>query len=48
MDPVVEERLNLTGQVPNFGGPAEFAAAIEEQRARLARAVKDVGIVPTE
>src|SRR5262245_10875644 len=28
LDPVVEERLNLTGQLPNFGGPAEFAAAI--------------------
>jgi tripartite-type tricarboxylate transporter receptor subunit TctC len=48
MDPVVEERLNLTGQIPNFGGPADFAAAIEQQRARLAAAAKDLGIVPTE
>jgi tripartite-type tricarboxylate transporter receptor subunit TctC len=48
MDPVVEERLNLTGQIPNFGGPADFAAAIEQQRARLATAAKDLGIVPTE
>jgi tripartite-type tricarboxylate transporter receptor subunit TctC len=48
MDAVVEERLNLTGQVPNFGGPADFAAAIEQQRARLAVAVKDLGIVPTQ
>jgi tripartite-type tricarboxylate transporter receptor subunit TctC len=48
MDPAVEERLNLTGQVPNFGGPADFAAAIEQQRARLAGAAKDLGIVPTQ
>jgi tripartite-type tricarboxylate transporter receptor subunit TctC len=48
MDPVVEERLNLTGQLPNFGGPADFAAAIEQQRARLAAAAKDLGIVPTQ
>jgi tripartite-type tricarboxylate transporter receptor subunit TctC len=48
IDPVVEERLNLTGQVPNFGGPADFAAAIEQQRARLAVAAKDLGIVPTQ
>jgi tripartite-type tricarboxylate transporter receptor subunit TctC len=48
IDPVVEERLNLTGQLPNFGGPADFAAAIEQQRARLAAAAKDLGIVPTQ
>src|SRR6195256_3081877 len=48
MDPVVEEWLNLTGQLPNFGGPADFVAAIEQQRARLAAAVKDLGMVPTQ
>jgi tripartite-type tricarboxylate transporter receptor subunit TctC len=48
MDRTVEERLDLTGQIPNFGGPAAFAAAIEEQRARLARAAKDLGLVPTQ
>jgi tripartite-type tricarboxylate transporter receptor subunit TctC len=48
MDPVVEERLSLTGQIPSFGGPAEFAADIEQQRARLAVAAKTLGIVPTE
>src|SRR5262249_27422987 len=47
IDPVVEERLNLTGQLPNFGGPADFATAIEQQRARLAAAAKDLGMVPT-
>ncbi|MGA7487974.1 MAG: tripartite tricarboxylate transporter substrate binding protein [Xanthobacteraceae bacterium] len=48
MDPAVEERLNLTGQIPNFGRPADFAAEIEQQRARLAAAAKDLGIVPTQ
>jgi tripartite-type tricarboxylate transporter receptor subunit TctC len=48
MDPVVEERLSLTGQIPNFGGPAAFAADIEQQRARLAVAAKTLGIVQTE
>jgi tripartite-type tricarboxylate transporter receptor subunit TctC len=48
MDSAVEERLNLTGQVPNFGGPTAFAADIEQQRARLAGAAKDLVTVPTE
>jgi len=48
MDATVEERLNTTGQVPNFGGPAAFAAEIEQQRARIARAARDIGIVPTD
>jgi tripartite-type tricarboxylate transporter receptor subunit TctC len=48
MDATVEERLNATGQIPHFGGPAEFAAEIAEQRARLAAAAKDLGIVPTQ
>jgi tripartite-type tricarboxylate transporter receptor subunit TctC len=48
IDAVVEERLNLTGQIPNFGGPADFDADIAHQRARIARAAKDLGIVPTQ
>jgi tripartite-type tricarboxylate transporter receptor subunit TctC len=47
-DPLVEERLNATGQIPNFGTPAEFRAAIDHQRARIAAAAKDLGIVPTQ
>src|SRR5262249_47722918 len=43
MDATVEQRLDLTGQIPNFGGPVEFATAIEQQRARLAAAAKDLG-----
>jgi tripartite-type tricarboxylate transporter receptor subunit TctC len=48
MDRAVEERLDLTGQIPNFGGPADFTADIERQRARLAAAAKELGIVPTQ
>jgi tripartite-type tricarboxylate transporter receptor subunit TctC len=48
MDAAVEERLNLTGQIPNFGGPADFAKDIAQQRARLAIAGKELGIVPTQ
>jgi tripartite-type tricarboxylate transporter receptor subunit TctC len=48
MDPAVEERLSLTGQTPNFGRPADFAAEIEQQRARLTAAAEDLGIVPTQ
>ena len=44
----IAARLNDTGQLPNFGGPAEFHAAIELQRARVAAAAKELGIVPTE
>jgi len=48
IDPAVEERLNLTGQIPNFGGPADFAADIAQQRTRIGAAAKDLGIVPTQ
>jgi tripartite-type tricarboxylate transporter receptor subunit TctC len=48
MDAIVEQRLTQTGQIPNFGGPADFAADIEQQRARLAAAAKDLGMVPSE
>jgi tripartite-type tricarboxylate transporter receptor subunit TctC len=47
-DPVVIERLNATGQIPNFSGPGEFHTAIEQQRARIAAAAKDLGVVPTQ
>jgi hypothetical protein len=48
MDATVEDRLNTTAQVPNFGGAAAFAGDIEQQRARIARAATDISIVPTE
>jgi tripartite-type tricarboxylate transporter receptor subunit TctC len=48
MDAAVEERLNLTGQIPNFGGPTAFAAEIDAQRARITRAAREIGIEPTQ
>ena len=47
-DPAIATRLNDTGQLPNFGGPAEFQAALDLQRARVAAAAKQLGVVPTE
>ena len=43
-DPSIGERLTLTAQIVNFGGPAEFAKAIEDQRATLAGIAKELGI----
>ena len=45
-DPLINERLIMTAQVPNPGGPAEFAKSIDEQRAVLAKAAKELGITP--
>jgi tripartite-type tricarboxylate transporter receptor subunit TctC len=44
MQPDFPEKLSLTGQIANAGGPAEFAAAMQEQRDRLAIAAKELGI----
>jgi tripartite-type tricarboxylate transporter receptor subunit TctC len=40
-DPAIAERLAVTGQIVNPGSPAEFAAAIADQRAT----VKQIGEV---
>ncbi len=45
-DPAIPQRLNLTGQLPNPGGPAQFGAAVDAQRAKLAVLAKDLGIKP--
>jgi tripartite-type tricarboxylate transporter receptor subunit TctC len=47
-DAVLIDRLNLTGQMPNFGGAAEFEASIDEQRATVAAAAKRLGIAPLQ
>ena len=47
-DPTVEARLAATGQIPNVGGPSEFTAAIDEQRAQIASIAKELGIKPTQ
>jgi tripartite-type tricarboxylate transporter receptor subunit TctC len=48
LDPVIRERLEATGQIVNVRGPAEFAAAVEEQRAKLAAIAKVLGIKPAQ
>jgi tripartite-type tricarboxylate transporter receptor subunit TctC len=43
-DAIIKDRLTQTAQIPNPGGPAEFAKSIEDQRAILAKSAKDLGI----
>jgi hypothetical protein len=43
-DPVITDRLITTAQIPNPGGPDEFAQSIDQQRSVLARAAKELGI----
>ena len=43
-DPVIIDRLNLTGQMLNVGGAAEFEESINQQRATVAAAAKSLGI----
>ena len=47
-DPAIGARLADTGQVLNVGGPAEFGAATDEQRAQIAAIAKELGIKPTQ
>jgi hypothetical protein len=45
-DPTITSRLLSTGQVVNPGGPAEFGAAIDAQRAQVAGTGVLLGIKP--
>jgi tripartite-type tricarboxylate transporter receptor subunit TctC len=47
-DPAVEPHLIQTGQILNPGGPAEFAAAIEDQTGKLAAIAKALDIKPEQ
>jgi tripartite-type tricarboxylate transporter receptor subunit TctC len=47
-DPAIAERLAGTAQVPNPGGPAEFAAAIDRQRAQIATIAQALGPTPKQ
>src|ERR1700688_2925029 len=47
-DPTIAERLAGTAQVPNPGRPAEFAAAIDRQRAQIATIAQTLGPVPRQ
>ena len=43
-DPIIKDRLTRTGQAFNPGGPAEFGASIETQRATVAAAATAIGL----
>lgn len=45
-DPEIPARLASIGQIMKLGGPAEFAAGIDEQRAILAAVAKSLGQKP--
>jgi tripartite-type tricarboxylate transporter receptor subunit TctC len=47
-DPIIPARLTSIGQIMQLGGPAEFAAAIDEQRAALAAIAKSLGLKPVQ
>jgi tripartite-type tricarboxylate transporter receptor subunit TctC len=47
-DPVIPERLASIGQIMQLAGPAEFAAAIDEQRATLAAIAKSLALKPAQ
>jgi tripartite-type tricarboxylate transporter receptor subunit TctC len=46
VDNTIEDRLTTTGQLTNVGGPEEFGASIDEQRAKVAAFAKELGINP--
>jgi tripartite-type tricarboxylate transporter receptor subunit TctC len=45
-DPTVADRLAITGQILNIGGPEEFAKSVEEQRAEVAAFAAELGLKP--
>jgi len=47
-DSTIAERLTITGQLMNIGGPGEFGRSIEEQRATVAAFARDLGIKPMQ
>ena len=47
-DAMLADRLTITGQLMNIGGPDEFARSIEQQRATVAAFARDLGIKPLQ
>ena len=45
-DDTIKDRLNVTGQILNIGGPQEFAKSIDDQRSKVAGFAKELGIAP--
>ena len=47
-DATIEDRLTITGQIMNIGGPDEFAKSIDDQRAKIAAFAKELGVQPMQ
>jgi tripartite-type tricarboxylate transporter receptor subunit TctC len=47
-DPAVSTRLHATAQVANPGGPGDFAASIDAQRAQIAKIADALGMKPKQ
>ena len=47
-DATIKDRLALTGQILNIGGPEQFATSIEDQRAKVAKFAEALGIKPMQ
>jgi tripartite-type tricarboxylate transporter receptor subunit TctC len=47
-DVTIGERLAVTGQLLNVGGPEEFAKSIEQQRAAVSAFAEELGIKPLQ
>jgi tripartite-type tricarboxylate transporter receptor subunit TctC len=47
-DPIIKDRLTRTGQLFNPGGPVEFGASIERQRATVNAAANALGLQPKQ
>jgi tripartite-type tricarboxylate transporter receptor subunit TctC len=47
-DSTVADRLIITGQILNIGGPDEFGKSIDEQRAKVAAFAAELGIKPLQ
>jgi tripartite-type tricarboxylate transporter receptor subunit TctC len=45
-DDTIKDRLNVTGQILNVGGPDEFAKSIDDQRSKVAAFAKELGVSP--
>jgi tripartite-type tricarboxylate transporter receptor subunit TctC len=48
VDATIEDRLTITGQLTNIGGPEEFGKSIDEQRAKIAAFAASLGIKPLQ
>jgi tripartite-type tricarboxylate transporter receptor subunit TctC len=47
-DKTFEDRLTITGQLMNIGGPEEFGKSIDAQRAQVAAYAKELGVAPMQ